>query len=323
VAFVSLAAHIAGWSVSVVIQGLLYLGRFVCYSLVFLVVVNGRIKTDSWLWGIYGVGVGFALLGLLQFILFPSLASLRYLGWDPYYYRVFSTLLDPNFTGILLVVSLFLGFYLRTAVKRNVFVASQIIIFIALLLTSSRSSFLALGAGVSMYAILKKRWIWIIGFVVLAGVYVAVPKPAMEAFRLDRTVSSFARVNNWQQSTLLFVQKPILGMGFSNKPLITSAAHVVEDAPSNAGSGIDSSLLFVLVTTGLLGFVCFMGIVKHMLELSMSVLKKDKMLGEVAFVWLGALGVHSLFTNSLFYAWVMIYVWIFLGVLERKINVDR
>jgi hypothetical protein len=32
---------------------------------------------------------------------------------------------------------------------------------------------------------------------------------------------------------------------------------------------------------------------------------------------LAALLIHSLFNNSLFYAWIMIWWWIFMGIVER------
>lgn len=322
VAFISIVIHRSEWTHAEIIQSVLYLGRWIYYSLLFFAVVNSTVAVEWWLWGLYLSGVGIAMVGLGQFVFYPSLANLSYLGWDPYYYRVFSTLLDPNFTGILLVLTFFLGFYLWSHSSRPIIIASQVITLIALALTSSRSSFLALGAGVITYCLLNKQWIWILGLAVLIGVYVVIPKPTMEAFRLDRTISAFARVENWQKSILLFQKEPIFGTGFGNKRRIQSSVHVVEDIPNNAGSGIDSSLLFVLATTGIMGFFCFLYVIKNIIALIWDALRKNSSytLGTVVLVCMIALLVHSVFTNSWFYPWVMIYVWIFLGVVQKQVS---
>ncbi len=81
-------------------SGSLYLVRWILYSFVYILVLQDFVDTRFWLRGLYAVGVGLGVLGLMQFILYPDLRNLYYLGWDPHYYRVFSTLLDPNFAGI-------------------------------------------------------------------------------------------------------------------------------------------------------------------------------------------------------------------------------
>src|SRR3989344_1944707 len=53
-------------------------------------------------------GVSLAILGLLQLIFFPDLSFLSILGWDPHYFRIVSTFLDPNFTGAFFVLTLVL-----------------------------------------------------------------------------------------------------------------------------------------------------------------------------------------------------------------------
>src|SRR3989344_1662042 len=78
----------------------LYLVRFTLYS--FLVVIGVWLKKTARisLPGLFISGSMIALLGLLQYWLYPELRNLYYLGWDPHHYRVFSTMLDPNFIGI-------------------------------------------------------------------------------------------------------------------------------------------------------------------------------------------------------------------------------
>ncbi len=95
-------------------------------------------------------------LGLAQLLFLPSLTGLVPSGWDPHQYRLVSTWLDPNFFGAFLVVTLpfaltavfGLKAFSRSQNKQVIFKKLVIIIpffsFIALFLTQSRSSLLAL-----------------------------------------------------------------------------------------------------------------------------------------------------------------------------------
>ncbi len=111
-----------------------------------------------WLKGLYAVGVGLGLIGLIQFFMYPDLRNLMYLGWDPHYYRLFSTLLDPNYMGLLLVFTLLMGFGIFTKKHSVWIIAGQLVTFVALLLTYSRSSFLALGAAIVVWTLIRKNW---------------------------------------------------------------------------------------------------------------------------------------------------------------------
>jgi hypothetical protein len=77
---------------------------------------------------------------------------------------------------------------------------------------------------------------------------------------------------------------------------------------SHAGAGADSSLLFVLATTGILGLGAYLKIWLKVLEKSGS--KKNRLL---VLTVLGVLLSHSLFLNSLFYPWIMAWLWLVLA----------
>src|SRR3989338_8239316 len=78
-------------------------------------------------------GLGLAILGLMQFIILPDLGFLTKDGWDPHYFRTVSTFLDPNFAGAFFVLTLIL--------PRQSSVLS-LIVYLALMTTFSRSSYL-------------------------------------------------------------------------------------------------------------------------------------------------------------------------------------
>jgi hypothetical protein len=80
---------------------------------------------------------------------------------------------------------------------------------------------------------------------------------------------------------------------------------------SHACSGSDSSLLFILTTTGIIGFMAFAfsifrirGFIQH---------SSNYLLLAVSFI---ALLVHSLFSNSMFYPWIMGWMVILLAVVS-------
>ena len=105
---ISLAVNIPFYNTTDYLSGVAYAVRFFLYAgLYFLVREDKKIRWDLWL---YGTGVGFSVLGILQYLLYPNLRNLSYLGWDPHYYRLFSTFLDPNFAGLLSFLRFFLEY---------------------------------------------------------------------------------------------------------------------------------------------------------------------------------------------------------------------
>ena len=78
----------------------LYLLRWVFYAGVYFVICdqdqNVREKIPVYL--ISG-GCAQLLIGYTQYFFFPDLGILFHLGWDEHLYRMFGSLLDPNFFG--------------------------------------------------------------------------------------------------------------------------------------------------------------------------------------------------------------------------------
>ena len=82
---------------------------------------------------------------------------------------------------------------------------------------------------------------------------------------------------------------------------------------SHACSGSDSSLLFILATTGVVGFLIFLRLVINVAG------SLNGSFEDIIFVASStALLVHSLFSNSLFYPWIMGYMIILLVIAIRK-----
>lgn len=290
------------------VESSLYLLRWILYVGIYIVIIQMFVPASFWLWGLASVGWGFALMGLLQYVLYPSLRNLSYLGWDPHYFRLFSTLLDPNFTGILLVLSFLLTFFLWRKTKRYWLFAPMVLLIISLYLTYSRSSYLAffVGFGYLIYRLLERKMPAIIALLLFILFIVIMPKPGGDTLRLDRMVSTVARVENWQESVKRIGQSPIFGFGF-NTLRFTLPGRSGIDMTSKAASGADNSLLFILLTTGIAGFAVYCWLIVKQIRL----IREPIFLASVV-----AVLVHSMFVNSLFYPWVMIWMWIMTGIVE-------
>ena len=103
-------------------------------------------------------------------------------------------------------------------------------------------------------------------------------------------------------------KNPLFGIGYNlYKEFSDSTAR-------HTGSGVHSSLLFTLTTTGVTGLLVYLGFIGKSFFVGWK--KKKTHLGALLFSSLAALLAHSLFDNSLFYPWVMGWLGIVLALQE-------
>jgi hypothetical protein len=139
----------------------LYLIRFVLYVFSGLIIFN-LIKFEVISLGfieklIIGSGILIAIVGFIQLLVLPDFTVLdASLGWDPHKNRLASTFFDPNFVGAYLVMALTLLLY-RFDLKNKFHVISALVIFVAILLTFSRSAWLMLGVVILIFGMMKYR----------------------------------------------------------------------------------------------------------------------------------------------------------------------
>jgi len=166
-----------------------------------------------------------------------------------------------------------------------------------LLLTYSRSSYLSLLAAAITTVILKtKHKIFLIISLFLLITLPFLPRPGGEGVKLERRFSITQKVANYREGIVIFKQSPIFGTGFNTLRFYRN------DQTSHAAAGLDSSLLFVLTTTGVIGFLAYLNLLKHLWQTS-----------DILKISLSALLIHSLFSNSLFYPYTMIWLWALLA----------
>lgn len=247
-------------------------------------------------------GFSIAVLGLMQFILFPNLSFLAKDGWDPHYFRIVSTFLDPNFIGAFFVLTLIL------VRKHHITFA---IVYLALLLTFSRSSYgMFFISFTTLALILKSFRLQILTVLLFAGLIlgfflysrlISLPR------NIDRDASASFRITTWTQGWQLFEKHPILGIGFNAyRYAIKEYKLGNEQFLTSHGSGSnDASLLFVASTTGIIGLFSYLF---FLFSLSGNKLMIPALTG---------LLFHSIFANSLFFPPILLWIIIASGIPKK------
>lgn len=286
------------------ITGALYLLRFLIYVFLGFAVFDLASLIPSYKNTIYWITLvsGFfaTLFGLLQYLLFPDLRTLSYFGWDDHYFRAAGTFLDTGFLGIIIVLYLLSKFsadWVGSQFKSRWFVYIGIFVLAA---TFSRASILAFIVGLFILNILKIRVVYTLKLLAILGLIVfLLPKPGGEGVNLGRTSTISFRLENYQESFEIFKKNPLLGTGFN---LYSNYKENIDDK-SHSAFGSDSSLLFVLAATGIIGIVTYLSLVWQVVILGWK--KRNSLFGLTLLSGTGALITHSFFHNSLFYIWVM------------------
>ena len=234
------------------------------------------------------------IFGFIQYFLWPDFTYFGALGWDPHLFRLVSTYFDPTFTGLIYLL-FFCFLFIHPDASARFRWPLMILSYLALAFTYSRSSFLAFVIVAFFYSFKKKQYYYFIGSLILIGLTIfLLPRHAGEGSKLERTSSISAKIVNYQQGFQTFLTSPIIGHGYDNLPYVRPDVKL----DSHAVSGFDGSLLNILVTTGIIGFVFFILGFKQLFSQSKFPFQS----------YLLIIFVHSLFANSLLYPWTLIFL---------------
>lgn len=291
------------------LSSLFYTVRLAFYALFFWLIISksfGSLQNKQIL--LYS-GLGLAVLGLLQFVFLPDFGFLTVAGWDPHYFRTVTTFFDPNFAGGYFVLTLIL--LLQKKWSNFVFA----IIYLALLTTFSRSSYLMfLVSSLSLSFLNRSKKLAIISvllFIILMMGFQIYSQLVARPRGIDREQSASFRLSTWQQGFAIFQKSPLLGIGYNSYRYAIREYKLADDQfyKSHGASGNDSSLLFVLATTGILGFIAYILFLVSLLKYA---------IGNNFVLAAAVLGLlaHSFFANSLFYPFILI--WLLLKAADTK-----
>lgn len=298
----------------------MFLTRFISYFAISQIAANFIKKEEvtNWLQVLLLVGTGFALLGFAQIIIFPNLLFLTDYGWDPHDARLTSTFLDPNFAGGMLVIILAFSLSLFLNNRKTLFFVLSLVSFTAIILTFSRSSYLAAATTLVVIGVLKSPKIlaiFLVLFLVSFLLIGQVKARIIGAITFDQTAK--ARVESWQKAIIIAKDYPILGVGFNTYRFAQAKAGFFPlDNPEggHSGAGSDSSILLVLATTGVIGTAAY-------IFLLFKIITKFAKNAKVSALHLGALSmtigllVHSQFVNSLLFPQIMLPFWFIVGLV--------
>lgn len=308
--------------------GAMYLVRFSLYSLFFCIaytLVSMDKKWKDYLENtIITVGCIGIITGFIQLIFYPNLTFLSIYGYDPHINRLAGTFLDPNFLGAFLTMAYCLTLIrcLRSADKK--LIALLMLFTIAIILTFSRSAWL-------MFLIVNLFAIWFLPKKIIAGIIIVgllsviliprVQNRLMGALSID--ISASERFTSWDKGLKIFNMNPVYGIGYNNIRSVSIENNLLKTFTvdgGNSGSGVDSSWLVILATTGILGGIAFG---YWYLKLIVIFLKQFLLKKNRDFLILGGLlmafFVNSQFINSLFYPPMMISFFLITGMYYYEV----
>lgn len=303
------------------IVSFLYLLRYVTYlSVLNIGNLIGNIRREKIMLIITGFTV--LVLGYLQYFFYYDLKSLYYLGWDNHLYRLFSSFLDPNYAGVFYVILFFVlaSFVLRLNLKKSY--AQLMLSFftlIAIYLTYSRTALFSLLTGVITLGILSKKFVFMaVSLFFLLIMLITVSDTSIEGLNPLRTASSVERLISLKEVSNIISGSPVIGVGFNAyryAQLRLGFRSPAGAAISNADAGTDNSFLFVLATTGVVGFTFFVFSYYFLLN---ELLKDRAKIGIMPFCIVVALIFGSMFLNVLFYTPIMTFLFLLIS-LRKKI----
>ena len=322
-----------------------YLVRLVSYvSLYFVILDLGREREEinyylSWL---IGLGVIVAILGFIQLIFFPDFTFMwiKY-GWDPHYMRLLATFFDPNYVGgfltIILSLTISMYFFIRSPRKKIILIALGAILFLALILTYSRSSLLAFLIAFLIIGIFKSRKLLLLGAILVILIPLIFPRikdRLEESFSgIDKSVQG--RLESWQNTWRVIEDHPIIGVGYNTYAYTMAEYGLARGVIPETGvtpqalGGSDSSLLTIWVTTGTIGLVIYLAIYLTILGQSFKSFLNKRFSPSLRGFSLGlfaaiiAILIHSQFVNSLLYPFIMVLIWILFGLFVAWRNIEN
>jgi len=279
------------------LRGGFYLLRLLSQLAFFLVLKESALMNRflQKLWVI--VLVVSAFLGWYQFLTIPDLRFLADFGWDDHYYRLAGAFLDPGFAGLIFALAAVYFLQQKKWLGSAFFAVTS-------LFTYSRASMMALLAGVAFILLrgrqIKRLLVIAVGLLLLIGF---LPNRGGEGNNLKRTFSVVSRLANYSEAVQISTKSPLLGIGYNNYCEGKAVFLGATDNTSHSCSGADSSILFLLATTGVIGVL--------LIGKSLQVFVADT---PILWPLLVVLLTHSLFVNSFFYSWV----WVVLALATAR-----
>lgn len=291
-------------NIALLINGGAYLARTILYlgfAGNLLVLIEKKEVTVQFLqWGLIASLTIQMIIGLGQYLFYPDTRILFYLGWDDHLSRAFGTLFDPGFFGLIMVLGVLICAHLLQTKYRRYLVALLAMFMLALAVSFSRASYVALTVGVLIFGVraTQRRW-WLL-IPLLLFTLLLVPKDGGgEGQKLLRTQSVAERTEIAQRHLDQFPwQQWLVGRGWYYQTVLNYHHDSNEDNIPQHSQAVDNIYLHIFLSTGAVGALISLVTLGYILWIT----GKD---GLISASWSSVLA-HSFFSTALFYPWVML-----------------
>jgi O-antigen ligase len=294
-----------------VLYGGLYLVRLAAYFYFFVFVwhfakknkANRSLLINSLLL----ISVVSAIFGWVQYLIIPDTRALVYLGWDMHFLRLIGSFLDPPFIGLIIVLGLIISIIKFVEKKSKLILVLAIFLLISVAFTYSRGSYVALFAGLFVIGVYKRKLKLFLSIILgLTLLIFVLPTSQNHILGVLRTFSIEARLSDYSKTLDIFRSSPLFGVGYDNLCLAKAKMDGGVNFFSHNCSGSNSSLLTVLATTGIVGFIAYIFLLFQTFKLA----KYGVLYASCLVVFV----ISGFFNNTMFYPWIMGYMFILLAV---------
>ncbi len=305
----------------------LYIIRWLEYAALFFVaadILRGEKISRRVLFLLLGAAVTLAVLGFIQLRLFPDFRFMVPQGWDPHIGRLLSTWFDPNFLGgfFSFAIVLAAGFALFSSGRQRIVLWLVVsVLFAALVLTFSRSSYAAFVASFGILTFLRSKRLLLLIVAVMIAVVAFVPRVqerVVGAVNFDQTAR--LRLVSWQNALSVARDYPMTGIGYNTYRYVQVTYGFVRDPAEHSAGGSDSSLLTIFVTTGPVGLATYLWLLWASFSIAWKAYRHGhsnlrRGLGLGVFAGFVSVAVHSFFINSLLFPHMLEVMFLMLGML--------
>jgi O-antigen ligase len=325
--FISLILNVTHLEPVQFLVAFLYLFRLVIYSSVlFMFGFLSKEAVGEFLKKLAMSSFIFVLLGIGQYFFYNDLGPFKVFNWDIHKDRLFGSVLDPNFAGAIIIIEIFLLLHFYTGkIKKNVKLFLSISLFISLLalfLTYSRSTYIAFAiSGIAFFVLTKNAKLLYSAVIFIVAAIFLIPKNfSVEGMNLLRTGSIVGRLESFSDSFSVFLTSPIFGVGFNAYRYAQFRLGLLDVnwLATHAGAGVSNSYLFILATTGVIGILLFLFFLYRLFHVLIENRKRNSALVNFTITILIGILVHSLFDNTFFYSFVMVWLFMLIGATVSK-----
>lgn len=306
----------------------MYWLRWVEYAFVFFIaadVLKSKTELKSLLSFLLWTGVLVAIGGFVQLIVMPDFTEYAILyGWDPHQGRLLGTFFDPNFIAtffaVLECVALSLLLESKNWPERLTLLLQILTMGVALVLTFSRTGYLAMLIGLFVIGLLRAPKVVFASLLIFTLALSSSPRALnriTEGLSFDET--AMKRVESWTKALRLIPNWPILGVGYNTLMYVQEDLGTADAFDVNNRSGVENSFLTVLLTTGFLGLLAFLGMYLGIVKQCYLNMRNKVLTADLQVLSVGILAailaflVSSITLNSLFYPFLLVPIWILAG----------